>query len=195
MKHLILMLAITSVFAIPIRASTSTYDITFADADPSVIFGFFTYDGSVFTDFTVEFDGTALDFTAAANAPDANGCYSGLSSPQLSFALMTLALAPCNNSTINYHVTVDSTTALEGLTFGGRFGPTVDVVSIFGSYPGAPTSGPEIREDFGTWTITVQTNTPEPATFATMLCLTLVITGMKLVRWSAHAIETVLRSS
>ena len=93
-----------------IASSINTYDITFAGlANPAGIAattGSFTYDSATqtFTNFIIDWDGIAFDFTASANAPvlGATGCDGESESAAYTFLLLTQNVTCGTNTLVPY---------------------------------------------------------------------------------------------
>jgi hypothetical protein len=160
-------LLLTGIIASGAFAGPINYVINFTTTSGSPTpTGSFTYDsaaalGSQFTAFVVVWDALTFDFTSQANTPIVNtvGCGAVTSITIFNF-LSGTDECPGSPNTFNY----DSTEALanSGITFSDNGSPYphyIDLQSIVGGYSGRN------NIDDGTFTVTAQTQTPEPSSF------------------------------
>jgi len=164
---------------------TINFTVTFGIPAPS---GAFTWDGTSFSNFIVNWDGFSFDLTSAANAPIVTGTQCGTSSAAASFALLngTVVCSPNNTPTPLWKS--DSS-----IDFLGQFafietslpGPSNSEILITAQQAGlsnAPSNNPE-----GTWTIADTTvATPEPGTLSS---LSLGMVGLGLCWWMTRKRE------
>ena len=93
--------------SIPAYADNYTMQFTATDGIAPTS-GSFTYDGTTFSNFLMEWDGVQFDLTAAANSPTVNttpNCGPGASGPLASFDLLSLSVPGCPSLTFEWDAT------------------------------------------------------------------------------------------
>jgi hypothetical protein len=181
--------------SIPVYADNYTIQFKSTNAVPGYpsvpSSGSFTYDGTAFTNFLVEFDGIQFDLTAHANSPVVNttaDCSPGVSGPLASFGVLSLNVPGCPTVTFEWYVTDPTTFYFVSLDADGRnpvyfLGNTSSLAPI--GFPGGS----------GAWTITDTSVSTVPELSSLPLLLTAfsavgLIYGRKRLRQLVPAIES-----
>ena len=188
MKHIGVGLLAAAIFVTPLVAGPVTYTVNLPGNSPAGSSGQFTYDGTMFTNFIVDWNGNAFDLTPSANNPTLVNagatCLAGYSGPQFGFAIMTQSGLPssCGGLPISFYVEADLMFPPQTLSFAALYetagNATAYSVSGYNPIPGNPPP-PVIRALIGPWSVTAQSETPEPSSFKLLFLALLLIT----VRW------------
>lgn len=154
--------------------------VNFTGIAPLPVLGIFNYDANAqqFGNFTVAWNGTLFDLTAAANAPVVGGgCAGATSSAATGFALMDHSLCDGVFSRWFGHQDAGSSTFAfynETLALPAHTGATISATGAGGDglFPVAAT---------GEWTLTPLAPVPEPATLW-MLLVGVLFVGQRCIR-------------
>jgi hypothetical protein len=157
------------------------YQINFTtDSGIGPTAGSFTFDGSMFSNFIVDWNGTVVDLTSEANHPGLNtsgsSCSSAASTPAYGFAIMTQTAVCAGASSILYRWLGEFEPTLEqpdsnnfsffiAATVGGGTAP--DALFVDGLT--CSTSCQAAFDSFGGWTVTDLSTTPTPEPSAVIL--------------------------